>query len=277
MLFPFHDDVPTRRLPLVTIALIVMNTVVFLWSLGLPELQEEILAYRWGFVPARVRQLGDPRPLAIRLEREEGAGWFWGPVPRRLVLRADAGLLALSLVTYMFLHGSWLHLLGNMWYLWIFGDNVEDRLGHAGFLLFYLLGGVLAGLAHWLSYPTSTMPVIGASGAVATILGAYAVTWPWARVRSLVFLFIFVTVVELPALLVLGVWFVYQLLAGLQSGPGVGQGVAWWAHVGGFVAGLVLMPMWSAVLGVAPRPRRVETRSETDVGPPRDPDRGLGW
>jgi membrane associated rhomboid family serine protease len=140
----------------------------------------------------------------------------------------------------MFLHGSLLHLLGNLWFLYLFGNNVEDRLGPGRFLFLYLLGGVSASLSHWLADPGSQVPVIGASGAVAAILGAYTVTWPWARVYTLVFLFIFVTVIEVPALLVNGIWFLGQIFAGEQARGGSG-GVAWWAHVGGFLTGAALM------------------------------------
>ena len=137
-----------------------------------------------------------------------------------------------------------------MWFLWLFGDNVEDRLGPLLYLVLYLLGGVVASISHWVVDPESTLPVIGASGAVAAVLGAYAITWPWARVRTLVFLVIFVTIIDVPALFVLGAWFVRQLVAGHQSLYHAGTGgVAWWAHVGGFVAGMVLMPLFSLLVG----------------------------
>ena len=206
MLFPFHDDVPTRRTPIVMIALIVMNVVVFLWLSKLPSIEQDAVACRWGFVPARVHQFFSGQPIEIPLVADEPAAtWPWfAPPPRQIVLPADRPQILLSLLTCMFLHGGWLHLIGNMWFLWIFGDNVEDRLGHVPFLLFYFVGGLLASAAHWLASGDSLTPVIGASGAIAAVLGAYSVTWPWARVRTLLFLFIFVTIVELPALLVLG-------------------------------------------------------------------------
>ena len=163
---------------------------------------------------------------------------FWGRgiKSRNLVLKPDRRQIWLSLLTCMFLHGSWLHVLGNMWFLWLFGDNVEDRLGRLPYLVLYFSAGLVASLCHWAVEPMSTTPVIGASGAIAGVLGAFAVTWPWARVSTLIFLVIFVTVVEVPALVVLGAWFLLQVWAGQESlrRPNAG-GVAWWAHVGGFL------------------------------------------
>ena len=257
MLFPFHDDVPTQRVPLVLIGLIAMNVVVSLWMWDLTPIEEDMVAFRWGFVPARVHQFFDRKPIDVQLEQGDVAPWPWAPPPKILRLPPVRWQILLSLVTCMFLHGGWLHLIGNMWFLWIFGDNVEDRLGHVPFLLFYLLGGMLASAAHWLADPSSRMPMIGASGAIATILGAYAITWPWARIRTLVFLLFFITVVELPALVVLGLWFLFQIGAAAKGQAGAGQSVAWWAHVGGFLAGLLLMPMLSRALGVDRKgPRR---------------------
>jgi len=149
-------------------------------------------------------------------------------------------------VTSMFLHGGWLHLIGNMWYLWIFGDNVEDRLGKARFLAFYLLSGIAAGVIHYLSSPVSPVPTVGASGAIAAVLGAYAVTYPRARVITLVPIVFFFQILALPALLVLGFWFVYQFFLGTLSlawGPRGAGGVAWWAHIGGFAFGAVAIKL----------------------------------
>ena len=174
---------------------------------------------------------------------------------RNLELAPDSRQIWLSLLTCMFMHGSWMHLLGNMWFLWLFGNNVEDRLGPPAYLFLYLVGGLIASAAHWRVDPTSTTPIIGASGAIAAVLGAYAVTWPWARVSTLVFLVIFVTIIDVPALVVLGVWFVAQVMAGQESlHAGGAGGVAWWAHVGGFLAGMVLMPVLSACARRLDRP-----------------------
>jgi len=255
MIFPFHDDNPTRRTPFVTFAIIGVNAVVFLGSLQLSPVQRGVLWYVRGFVPARIAGLIDDVPPEVNPRTVP-------PGLREHVLAIDArrdvvvlrplarGQTVLSLFTCMFLHGGWLHVIGNMWFLWIFGNNVEDRLGHVAFVLFYLLGGLFASACHWMIAPHSTTPVIGASGAVATMLGAYAVTWPWARVKSLVFLFVIITIVDLPALLVLGVWFLAQLLSATNTANlEMSGGVAWWAHVGGFLAGLVLMPLLSSLAG----------------------------
>ena len=165
-------------------------------------------------------------------------------------LTAEPGEVYLTFLTTMFLHGGWGHLLMNMWMLWIFGNNIEDRLGHLMYIVFYLLGGVLATLVFWASDPEGFMPVIGASGAVAAVLGAYAVTFPTAKVRTFVFLIMF-TIIDLPALVVLGLWFALQLVSGLIGMWGVAlEPVAFWSHIGGFVAGMILMPLFT--LGASP-------------------------
>jgi membrane associated rhomboid family serine protease len=251
MLFPFRDDNPTTRSAVVTYSLVAINVVAFLWLSRLPEAQQVAAVYQWGFVPARIGQLVHGRP--IRFTVPEVVQGPWGMAfqrDRTLVLRPNPRQTLLSLVTAMFLHGGWMHLIGNMWFLAVFGNNVEDRLGHLPFLAFYLVGGLAASACQWAGHPAGVAPMIGASGAVAAVLGAYAITWPWARVHTLVFLVIFITVLDFPALLVLGVWFVSQLLNATQGG-GIGANVAWWAHVGGFLAGMLLMPPLNAVF--APR------------------------
>lgn len=248
MFLPLYDLNPHRRLPIVTVALIVANVLGLVWLIRLPEPIQAAAPFRHGFVPARMAQLQTHQALVIDLKAmaERRHLPLVGEAPREIRLEPQPAPIFASLLTCMFLHGGWMHLIGNMWFLWIFGNNVEDRLGHVWFLLFYLAGGLLASACHWLTDPASVVPVIGASGAVATVLGAYAVTWPAAKVRTLVFLGIFITTVDLPSLAVLGIWFVMQLVeAGmaLRVGVGVGGGVAWWAHVGGFLAGVVLMPL----------------------------------
>lgn len=250
-MFPLYDNNPTQRTPVITYALVAMNVLVFFWASRLPEPQQQVLAYRYGFVPARIIQLSRheelPVPINVVVQNR-----FWGPqvVRQEIVLKPEPRQIWMTLLTCMFLHGSWWHLLGNMWFLWLFGDNVEDRLGPVLYLFLYLLGGAIASLSHWVVEPNSLMPVIGASGAIATVLGAYAITWPWARVSTLVFLVIFVTIIDVPALVVLGAWFVAQLVAGQESlRHAASGGVAWWAHVGGFVAGVLLMPLLSVVAG----------------------------
>jgi membrane associated rhomboid family serine protease len=243
-MFPLHDDNPTSRPPVITIGIIAVNVLVFLSTLALPQGQLQELYYRRGFVPARIGQLKNPQPIVVPIEEQAFDPFIQRPVKiqRHLKLEAIPQKILLSLVTCMFMHGGWMHLIGNMWFLWVFGNNVEDRLGSIPFLLFYLVGGLAATACHWLTGPGSTAPVIGASGAVAAVLGAYAITWPWARVHTLVILVVFITVIDLPALLVLGIWFLGQLLEAQKAlNLGVDGGVAWWAHVGGFLAGLVMM------------------------------------
>jgi membrane associated rhomboid family serine protease len=260
MIFPFGDDVASRRPPVVTGAIIGLNVLALLWLDFLSPLDHQLVLIERGFIPVRLAQALRGRPLVIEIQDLAEVPHLRLPVvqKKQIELPADRRAILGSLITALFLHGGWLHLLGNMWFLWIFGNNVEDRLGHFVYALFYLGGGLLANLCHWLSDPTSQIPVIGASGAVAAILGAYAVTWPWAHVRCLVVLVIFVTSIELPALVVLGFWFFTQVLeATHQVDIGMQGGVAFWAHVGGFLAGMALMPL---LRGPAPppRPRPVE-------------------
>lgn len=246
MIFPYGDDVPAYRPPIVTCAIIGLNLIALIWVDLLPTFDHERVVIQRGFIPVRLAQVLHGRPLVVEVEgqvRRPGA-LLPVAVKKEVELPADRGAIASTLLTSLFLHGGWLHLLGNMWFLWIFGNNVEDRLGHFTFTAFYLGGGVLANLCHWWSDPQSQMPVIGASGAVATVLGAYAVTWPWAHVRCVVVLVIFITAVRLPALAVLGFWFLTQVLeASRQVNLGLQGGVAFWAHIGGFLAGMALMPL----------------------------------
>jgi len=246
MFFPFLDENPTRRPAIVNWTLIGINVLALVWMVQLDTASEQALVFYRGFIPVRISQLANPRPLRINapqvarhpqlpIEVEVDQTYQLPPVPAQIVA---------SMFTSMFLHGGWMHLLSNMWFLWLFGNNVEDRLGHVVYLVFYLIGGLAALFCHWLTNPASPVPVIGASGAVAAVLGAYAITFPFAQIRTLVFLFIFVTVVDLPALLVLGVWFLGQLLqARAAIDLDVDGGVAFAAHVGGFVAGLIVMPL----------------------------------
>jgi len=218
-MIPLRDENPSGTVPVITRALISVNAIAFVYELTLgPDLKSFI--YAWGMVPARLS-------LALRFGEEP----IVGP--------------SLTTLTSMFLHGGWLHLVGNMWYLWIFGDNIEDRLGHLRFLIFYLLAGIVAALLHYALNQTSWMPTVGASGAIAGVLGAYLVTFPRARVVALVPLFPFFQVMALPAVLVLGLWFVMQFFSGaLSLGNAGGGGVAWWAHIGGFAFGLIGMPIF---------------------------------
>ena len=227
MLLPLKDQNPLRRVRFqyVTVAAIAACVAVFLWQLGLDprEARRALLAY--GVVPAVLFDYKD-LPAAIAVV----------PAP-------------LTLVTSMFLHGGWMHLLGNMLFLWVLGDNVEDATGHARFVVFYLLAGIAAGLAQSAVAPQSTVPMIGASGAISGVLGAYFILFPHASVLTLVIFGFFWRVVRIPAILVLGFWMVVQILNGLGS-FGAGGGVAWFAHIGGFFAGMGLL------LLLRPRPAR---------------------
>jgi membrane associated rhomboid family serine protease len=217
---PLRDANPTRRTPLVTLGLLIACCVVFGWELGLLASGGvdalDVFVTTWGVVPADLVM-----------------AWTLGE-----------GLLqeAATLVTSQFLHAGWLHLLGNMLYLWIFGNNIEDRFGRLAFLGFYLAGGIAAGLTQVAIDPTSDIPMVGASGAIAATLGAYLVLYPRARITSLVFLGFFYQLIDVPAVIVLAFWIVLQLIDGLAS-LGVSEiagGVAFFAHIGGFAFGVVV-------------------------------------
>jgi membrane associated rhomboid family serine protease len=266
MIFPYHDNNPTTRPPVLTLAIIVVNSLVWLAMWRMPPARQDEFVARNGFVPKRLEQLRDPG-VVVRVPIERRVA---DPIHRRIKVEQDEieldagdGSVPLTLLTCMFLHGGWMHLIGNMWFLWLFGNNIEDRLGHLLFALLYLGGGLVATICHWAAGPGSSVPVIGASGAVAATLGAYAVTFPHARVRSALVLIIFVTIVELPAMVVLGLWFLGQLFEAFGSwNVGLSGGVAWWAHIGGFVAGAAAMPLLRLI---APEPPRAEDRPRVPV------------
>jgi len=227
-MLPIRDDTPSRTFPLVTFLLILANGLIWLWELSLGGgVALNHFYYQFGFVPGVLTGVYEAPSWAI-------APYF------------------LTTLTSMFIHGSWSHILGNMLFLWIFGNNIEDHLGHNKYLLFYLAGGVVAALVQLLSGPTSEIPTIGASGAIAAVMGAYFFLYPKAKVQTLVF-FIFITIVRLPAWIFLGIWFVMQLFEGTF---GAAQGVAIWAHVGGFLFGVVIAWISS---------RRGRTRTEYGV------------
>ena len=214
MFIPLRDDNPTRRTSVVTISLIILNAVVFFVQVFSPQgLQYSVL--KMGAIPYEITHL---RSLAFTFAGS-------GDVLQRL-------FPPLTLVASMFLHGGLFHLIGNMLYLWIFGNNVEDFLGRVRFVFFYLVSGLGASLFHILLNPNSRVPMIGASGAIAGVLGAYMILYPGARVMTLVFIWI----VPVPAAIILGLWFVGQLM-----NVGLGGGVAWLAHIGGFLVGLVII------------------------------------
>ncbi len=213
-MLPLRDLNPTRRVPVVNVTLIVVNVLAFLYELSLGPAFGRFLAFH-AFAPARL----------------------FGPHASLL----DA--LTTALVS-MFLHAGWAHILGNMLFLWIFGDNIEDTLGHLRYLVFYLAAGLVATLAHALSAPQSVLPAIGASGAISGVLGAYVVLYPRARIVTAFMLFIFIRIVEVPAFVYLPLWFLLQLFSGVAT-VGTQQasagGTAWFAHIGGFVAGPLLL------------------------------------
>jgi rhomboid family protein len=205
-MFPLKDTLRSYSRPVVTISLIAINVLVFLYEVSLDPFSRNEMLFAHGLVPDHFR--------------------------------------VISIFTSMFLHGGWLHVLGNMWFLWIFGDNVEDVLGHGKFLMVYLLCGVAAAMAQVTLSPDSRLPMVGASGAIAGVMGAYLVKFPHARILTLVFIFFFVTTVDVPAVLMLVYWFLIQVFSGVGSIGAASTsegGVAWFAHVGGFVAGALLM------------------------------------
>jgi membrane associated rhomboid family serine protease len=234
-MIPIRDLNPTRITPWVSWGFILVNVLVFLYQVMLgPEEQAFVLA--------------------------------WGLVPRRLVQEADPAAVA-TVFTSMFMHGGWLHILGNMWFLHIFGDNVEENLGPVRFVAFYLLAGVAAAATQILVDPSSHVPMVGASGAIAGVLAGYLVLFPRARVVALVPIFIFLQFMQIPAVVFIALWFVLQFFSGLGSlGAGGHGGVAYWAHIGGFVAGLVLVLLM-----------RRPTESSVQQYHREDDDEPLGW
>jgi membrane associated rhomboid family serine protease len=224
-MIPIRDVNPRARVPVVNISLIILNILFFFWELSQgPRLEAALMNV--GFIPERIFVPGD---------------WIEDSV---------------SVILSMFLHGGWLHLGSNMLYLWIFGDNIEDRLGHIRYLLFYLACGFLATFAHAFSDLGSQLPAIGASGAIAGVLGAYLVLFPRAHVMTAIPLGMYIAVRPLPAILVLGLWFVIQLFTGVASFGATEQGgVAYFAHIGGFVAGLILIFVFGGKRRPIPEPR----------------------
>ncbi len=207
-MFPLRDVNPRRSFPVVVVLLIIFNTLIFIQYFDLPESRIERIFFSLGIVPANFRFI--------------------------------------SLITYQFLHGGLLHLISNMWALWIFGDNIEDRLGHSRFLFFYILCGIFAGIIHAITQPGSKIPCVGASGAISGVMGAYLVLYPGARVLCLIPIIIYPYFTEMPAILFGGIWFILQLLNGfvvMASQEDV-AGVAWWAHIGGFFGGILLLPFF---------------------------------
>ena len=215
-MIPFKDDNPTTIFPFVTIGLIAVNTIVFILQTFSPS---------------------DPRQIVLA----------YGAIPNYLLRFETVQPIhpALTVFTSMFMHGGFLHLAGNMLYLWIFGNNIEDKLGHVRFIIFYILGGIVAAYSHAITEPSSMLPMIGASGAVSGILGAYLLLFPHARVYTLIFFGFFVRVVRLPAIFIIGFWIVIQFINGILSkGLANHGGVAWFAHIGGFAFGILMIKIF---------------------------------
>lgn len=214
-MFPISDTLKTRRPAYITKTLVLINVFVFLHELELGSLLEPFL-YHYGLIPIRYTRFGETQDAFFSL--------------------------IYPFFTSLFLHGGWLHLITNMWVLWIFGDNVEERLGHKTYLFFYIAFGIAAGVAHIAANPSSSLPTVGASGAIAGVMGMYMVLFPHARVRTLVIIFIFIDFWEVPAFLFFSFWFFTQFFNGALSlaGGSAFGGVAWWAHIGGFITGMLI-------------------------------------
>ena len=229
MFLPYKDENPTELTPVVTLGIIALNVAAWLFVQGAGA--GEPLARsvcQLGLIPAEILRTAPP-----------GTAVPLGP-GMQCVLTAEPHLW--TILTSMFMHGGWLHIIGNMWFLWVFGNNIEDSMGHTRFVVFYLLCGVAAAAAQMLADPRSAVPMVGASGAISGVMGAYILLYPRVRVHTLVFLGIFVTSVAWPAWVILGYWFLLQLLLGAVGTFGrVQGGTAFWAHVGGFILGLVLI------------------------------------
>ncbi|WAM31583.1 rhomboid family intramembrane serine protease [Caldicellulosiruptor naganoensis] len=215
-MIPLKDTIPSREKPFMTWLLILINVFVFLHQVSLPPELAQQFVYKYGFVPDRFTyylQHGILTAISVSTS---------------------------SILTSMFLHGSWMHLISNMWSLWLFGDNVEDRVGHFKFLIFYILSGISASLTHWFFNATSDIPTVGASGAISGVMGAYFLMFPLSRIVTLIPLGFIPLFIEIPALFYLGIWFLSQVSSGILElfGPVFGSGIAWWAHIGGFLFGM---------------------------------------
>lgn len=219
-MFPIWDDVPTKKFPLITIILIVINSIVYLYQMSLGERFNEFI-YSMGLLPFEITHNIDIFPP--------------GPSP-----------IYLTIFFSMFMHGSIVHLLGNMLFLWIFGNNVEDYLGRKRFIIFYLFSGIIAAFTQIFFNSDSIVPMVGASGAIAGVLGAYLLLYPRAKVTTVIIFGFFIRLIKIPAVVVLSFWIIYQFLYGISSlAVGTGEGgVAWFAHIGGFISGIILIKLF---------------------------------
>lgn len=237
-MIPIRDTTPCRNYPVINNALIVFNVFIYFYQLGQGAELNRFL-YTYGLVPARYSDPGLSGQFSFVQQ-------------------------SVAFISFMFLHGGFWHLLGNMWSLYIFGDNVEDRLGPVRYLLFYLVCGIASGLSHFLLYPESNAPVIGASGAIAGVMGAYFILYPSAKVLTFVPIFFIPYFFEVPAFIFLGIWFLFQFL-GAAGSTGSSVGIAWWAHVGGFLCGIIFLKVALAIpsSGFTERMRRLTAKKKT--------------
>ena len=223
-MIPLKDTVPVRTVPVVNYSIMVVNVIVFLYELMLGKGLDKFIM-KWGLVPANFFVLLNDEHIELTK-------------------------MLLPFFSSMFLHAGWLHIIGNMWFLYIFGDNVEDRLGHVKYIFFYVACGLGAGLSQFMLSMNSRVPMVGASGAIAGVLGAYFLLYPRAKVLTLVPIFFFIQIIELPAFIFLLIWFIIQFFSGTASLPAIikgkegGGGVAWWAHIGGFLIGMLLIKIF---------------------------------
>lgn len=244
-MFPLSDENPTELTPFITVALIALNVIVWVYVQGAgfhdSTLFESVCKY--GMIPAEITG---------RTAGYHGVQLAPG-VPCRY-----GGLTWSTIFTSMFLHGSWLHLIGNMWFLWVFGNNIEDSMGHIRFVIFYLLTGAAAAGVHLWTAAGSPAPTVGASGAVSGVMGAYLVLYPRVRVQTLFIILFFIRIIAVPAWVILLQWFALQFLYGITTSPSVEGGIAFWAHVGGFVAGMLLIKPFEDKTLVAAKKRHVK-------------------
>jgi len=249
-MFPLSDDNPRIRPPIATVIIIILNALVWLilQGFGAPApLAESLCLY--GLIPGDL--LGTIEPGTRQVLSET------------LVCQLDGSGNPSSLLTSMFMHGSWFHIIGNMWFLWVFGDNVEDVMGPVRFVVFYLLCGLAAAGAQIATDVSSTLPMVGASGAIGGVMGAYAFLFPKARVNTLIFLGFYITTIGVPAVFMLGYWFLIQLLQGLPALGTAKGGVAFWAHIGGFLGGVVLIYPFARSDYLAAHPSRFTGRKRS--------------
>ena len=233
-MIPLQDSIKCNTTPFVNYVIIAITALVFWGQLREPE-EDQTLVENYAMIPARVRDRDAKVEIPTYAERDRRTGEV---IIHKKELGPPAIPPVFTLLTCIFLHGGWMHFLGNMWFLMIFGDNVEDRLGHFGYAVFYLAAGVAASAVHLVTDPGSTVPTIGASGAIAGVMGAYFYWFRHSYVRALVPLGYFTQLMDIPAPVFLGIWFVMQLVPGLGAiTGGASEGVAWWAHIGGFIVG----------------------------------------